>query len=162
MRIIGLCLLAFVSLSSAAFAADGATVAKKVIDIVNRSVTLIDQKGMAAACPTLRDPKGGYIDGDLYPFAIDFSGLALCHLKQEQMGKDMLSVRDVKGNVFAAQYIKICKSKEGQGWLEYWWPKPNEKEPSAKASFVKRVPGKEICVGVGTYDVTKAQAEMLK
>ena len=68
-----------------------------------------------------------------------------------------MGLKDVKGNMFAAEFVSIAKEK-GKGWSEYWWPKPGEKTASLKASYIMRVPGQDMLVGAGVYDISKKDA----
>jgi hypothetical protein len=34
--------------------------------------------------------------------------------------------------------MRIAK-EEGSGWVDYWFPKPGEKEPSLKTTYVLKV-----------------------
>ncbi|HEX7689254.1 MAG TPA: methyl-accepting chemotaxis protein [Burkholderiaceae bacterium] len=53
-------------------------------------------------------------------------------------GKNMADFQDAKGNYL---YKAIAAAGvAGSGYIEYWWPRPGAKEPSAKLSFVKRSP----------------------
>ncbi|MFH1139135.1 MAG: cache domain-containing protein [Pseudomonadota bacterium] len=129
-----------------------------VVDHVDKAVKLIEEQGEAAAFPLLTDPSGEWVKGELYVFVYDLSGNIVAHLNKKLEGKNLLKVKDVKGNVFAADFIAIAKGSAGEGWCEYYWPKPNEKEASLKTSYIKKVPGKELLVGVGTYDFPLDQA----
>jgi signal transduction histidine kinase len=51
------------------------------------------------------------------------------------------------------EFIETAKTK-GSGWVDYMWPKPGEKNPSKKLSYVKRTKmpdGEMVIVGAGTY-----------
>ena len=129
-----------------------------VVDHVDKAVKLIQEKGETEAFSLLTDPNGEWVDGDLYVFVYDLSGNIAAHLNKKLEGKNLLKVKDIKGNVFAAEFIRIAKSPAGEGWCEYYWPKPGEKTASAKTSYIKKVPGKDLLVGVGTYDFSLDQA----
>ena len=99
------------------------------------------------------------MNGDLYVFVYDLDGNILAHLNKKLVGKNLMKVKDVKGTVFAAEFVSIATSDKGEGWCEYYWPKPGEKSASPKASFIKRVPGKDMLVGVGVYDFSLDDAK---
>ncbi|MCB2186790.1 MAG: cache domain-containing protein [Deltaproteobacteria bacterium] len=146
--------------SGAALAADKLT-PQMVVDQVNKAVKLIEEKGDAAYAE-LTDPNNATWvnkDNGLYVFVYDFNGNIVAHLNPKLVGKNLMKVHDVKGTVFAADFVRIAKSPQGEGWTDYWWPKPEEKTASAKTSFVKRVPGKDLLVGAGTYDFTLEDAK---
>ena len=125
-----------------------------IVDLVNNAVQLIVDKGEEDAFALLTDPNGEWVSGDLYVFVYDLSGTIKAHLNKKLEGKNLMNLKDVKGKVFAAEFVSIAKSEQGEGWCEYYWPKPNEKEASPKVSFIKRVPGKDLLVGLGVYDLT--------
>jgi methyl-accepting chemotaxis protein len=53
-------------------------------------------------------------------------------------GKDMSQWKDAKGNMLYKDIAAAGASPSGTGFVEYWWPKPGETEPSSKLGFVKR------------------------
>jgi methyl-accepting chemotaxis protein len=53
-------------------------------------------------------------------------------------GQDMSHWKDAKGNLLYRDIAAAGASPSGTGYVEYWWPKPGEKEPSSKLGFVKR------------------------
>ena len=53
-------------------------------------------------------------------------------------GKDMSEWQDAKGNLLYKDIAAAGSSPEGSGFLEYWWPRPGETNPSSKLGFVKR------------------------
>ena len=138
---------------SSAIAVGAASITpERVVDHVKKAVQLVINEGETEAFKKLTDPNGAWVDGDLYVFVYDFDGNIVAHLNKKLEGKNLLKIKDTKGNVFAAEFIRIAKTPAGEGWCEYWWPKPGEKKASPKTSFIKRVPGKELLIGVGTYE----------
>lgn len=130
-----------------------------VVDHVDKAVQYILDQGEEKAFKDLTDPNGKWVKGELYVFIYDLDGNIVAHLNKKLVGKNLMRVKDVKGNVFAADFVRTAKSDKGEGWTEYWWPKPNEKTASPKASFIKRVPGKDLLVGVGVYDIDLQEAK---
>jgi len=53
-------------------------------------------------------------------------------------GKNMIDFKDAKGNELYKMIAATGSSAAGEGFLEYWWPRPNEDKPSSKMGFVKR------------------------
>ena len=93
-----------------------------------------------------------------YIFVYDLSGTIIGHPANPKLvGKNLMGLKDVKGNMFAAEFVSIAKEK-GKGWSEYWWPKPGEKTASLKVSYIMMVPGQDMLVGAGLYDVSKKDA----
>lgn len=93
-----------------------------------------------------------------YIFVYDMTGTIIGHTENPKLiGKNLMGLKDVKGNMFAAEFVGIAKEK-GKGWSEYWWPKPGQKEASLKVSYILKVPNQDMLVGAGIYDVGKKEA----
>jgi len=48
------------------------------------------------------------------------------------------------------------------GWVEYWWPKPGEKEGSRKISYALKAGNTPYVVGAGIYDDKATIADLEK
>ena len=53
-------------------------------------------------------------------------------------GKNMIDFQDAKGNSLYRMIAATGASASGEGFLQYWWPRPNETQASPKMGFVKR------------------------
>ncbi len=65
-------------------------------------------------------------------------------------GKDMAGVKDPKGKSLFLEMVDVCRTA-GEGFVEYWWPKPGRQEDSPKLSFVKQFGPWGWIVGMGLY-----------
>ena len=109
--------------------------------------------------PEFCDPKGKWAWKDSYVFVYDLDATVVAHSNPPTLvGKNLMGLKDIKGNMFAADFVSIAKSEKGKGWSEYWWPKAQAQEVSLKVSYIMKVPGKNWLVGAGIYDVSKADA----
>jgi signal transduction histidine kinase len=132
---------------------------KEVVAKVTEAVKLIEEKG-EAAFDIIRDKKGPFMWKGNYLYVLSYDGVMLLHpIVPKLEGRNMTAIKDVKGKMFNAEMIKLAKSPAGQGWLVYYWPKPGAKQASQKAGFVKGVPGKDMFVGSGVWDMTAKEAE---
>jgi len=77
-------------------------------------------------------------------------------IKTEMNDKDLNDEKDAKGKKLFVAMVDTCK-KEGAGFVDYYWTKPNEKTPSPKISYVKLFPEWQWIIGSGIYidDVEK-------
>lgn len=99
-------------------------------------------------------------DGKDYFFIIDTDHNIVMHpIKPEINGKNMENFTDPKGKRLFAEMVKVCKA-EGEGFVDYMWPKPGEEEPVSKLSYVKLFDKWGWIVGTGIYvdDIDKAMA----
>ncbi len=79
-------------------------------------------------------------------------------------GKDMYDYKDKGGKQIFKEFADVAKSN-GEGFVDYVWPKPGFEAPQLKVSFVKLFKQFNWVIGTGEYvdDVTtKLQAEALK
>lgn len=136
---------------------------KDIVDKVEKAAALAASEG-EAAYGKLTDPNGDYVKGSLYVFVFSLNpenkGVLTAHLKPSMVGKSLLALKEPGTNrKFAQDFVSIAESPQGKGWTEYKWAKPDVREVATKATYIMKVPGKELAVGAGIYDVTKAEAE---
>ena len=69
-----------------------------------------------------------------------------------QNRKYVLEMKDSQGKQLIREAMETAKTK-GSGWIEYMWPKPGEKIPSRKSSYVRKAKlGNDwVMVGCGVY-----------
>ncbi len=106
---------------------------------------------------------GRWVFKDTYVFIIDMDSVTVvAHpVNPKQVGKNLIGLKDVKGNYFFIQFCEKART-DGGGWVEYWWPKPGEKTPSRKYAYVMPVPGTSLMLGAGVYDDSVTVDELNK
>lgn len=120
------------------------------VALVEKAVAYVKKNGVEAACRNFADPKGGFIQGDLYVFVQDMQAKMICHATNPRLnGKDLSQLKDVDGKQFSQEMADLARSK-GSGWVDYQWVNPTTKAIEPKASYVERVDDK-IWLGVGIY-----------
>ncbi len=89
---------------------------------------------------------------DTYVFALDIDKhTVLAHpFKPGLKGKVLIGIKDVKGKMFFAEMCKMAKTNK-EGWVEYMWPRPGEKKPSPKKTYIYRVPSTSVAMAAGIY-----------
>jgi signal transduction histidine kinase len=70
-----------------------------------------------------------------------------------EMGDKAWDLQGKTGVYLGRELCAAAKNPNG-GWVEYWWPKPGETEPSRKITFIVQVPGQPYQVTAGLYDET--------
>ena len=66
------------------------------------------------------------------------SSIVMHPMSPKLNGKNMIAFKDAKGNALYQMIAATGSSAAGEGFLEYWWPRPHEENPSPKMGFVKR------------------------
>lgn len=126
---------------------------EECIEMCKKAAKLIKEKGREEAFKILNDPKSQFVWKDSYVFVMEAdSTILLTHpMKPALIGKNLIGMRDVNGKMFFVELANYANSKEGQGWVDYMWPKPGEKHSSPKSTFIYRVPGENLAAGAGIY-----------
>jgi len=103
------------------------------------------QTSALAVIKALRYDKSQYFwVNDLHPNVI------MHPIKPSLNGKDVSGVKDPKGKFLFNAFVDVCK-KNGEGFVDYYWPKPGADAPVPKISFVKLFEKWGWIVGSGIY-----------
>lgn len=110
------------------------------------------EKGADELIRLANDPKGPFVWKDSYVYVANFeTKLLVAHpFNAALINKNIANIKDVNGKMFFLEILNMAKEK-GDGWIEYMWPKPGQKVPVPKASYVLRVPGQSLAVIAGVY-----------
>ncbi|CCO23945.1 methyl-accepting chemotaxis protein [Maridesulfovibrio hydrothermalis] len=95
-----------------------------------------------------------------YLWINDLENRMVVHPKKTLLGKDLSGLKDSQGVYFIKDMTKIAREK-GAGTLAYLWPRPGEKKPKLKISYVKLIPELGWIVGTGSW-VEDITAQMKK
>jgi len=129
---------------------------------VAAAVALLNKEGKAAYAK-FKGKGSEFLFAGTYIWINDYDGVMLMHpIKPAMVGKALLGLKDGNGKRFFVDMVDVVKNK-GEGWVDYTWPKPGEKERSLKVSYVKKatVDGTPVVVGCGTYDLADAEVQKL-
>jgi cytochrome c len=138
-----------------AFSADApqSKEAKQIVALVDKAAALTESKGKSAF-PEFKKKGSEWLKGDTYIFILDMNGTTLMHPANPELEtKSILELKDENGKAFIREFIETAKTK-GSGWVDYMWPKPGEKKPAKKLSYIKRAKmpsGETVLVGAGIY-----------
>jgi cytochrome c len=117
----------------------------------------------AAALAPFDQKQGPWVWKNTYVFVVDCAQatIAAHPMNPELINKDATSLLDTQGHPFFYQVCDALKQPNGI-WLQYWWPKPGEKEGSRKISYALRAGTTSYVVGAGVYDDKLTIAELEK
>lgn len=142
--------LCFATMSTTALAGERAT-AEEAVAMVKKAVAYIKANGKEKAFEEFNNPKGQFVDRNLYIFAYDLKGtnLAIGNGNAKKMvGKNMIDMRDADGTYLIKKLIEVSNTK-GKGWVDYKWPNPVNNAVELKSSYVEKVD--DFFVGSGIY-----------
>ncbi|MCM1986657.1 cache domain-containing protein [Methanococcoides seepicolus] len=105
---------------------------------VNAAIDLIDEKG-ELAFPEFREKDSQWYHDDSYITIWKTEGIRVVFPpKVSGEGGDVNDLEDYNGEPLGRMLIDTALCEEGEGWVNYYWPKPGETTPSKKSTFVKR------------------------
>ncbi|WP_419659901.1 conserved uncharacterized protein, Cache domain family [Desulfosarcina variabilis str. Montpellier] len=136
----------------AALAWAGSATKDEVIAKCEAAAKLIQEKGVDAASQAIGDKSGPFVWKDTYVFLMDLDGKMIAHPIKPELTKNdnLLQVADTDGKPLFVEFVKVAGS-QGQGWVDYMWPKPGQDQPAAKSSYIYRIPNTPYFVGAGIY-----------
>lgn len=92
-----------------------------------------------------------YDNGTGYFFALDDKVMYLVMpVAPDRVGQSAAGLKDQTGTFFVQKMVDVAL-KNGEGRVDYWYPKPGEKDPLRKVSYVMKVPGWNAVIGTGVY-----------
>lgn len=149
-----LALLAFCTsnflLTAPALAAERGT-ADEAVALVKKAVAYTKANGRDKAFEEFSNPKGQFVDRNLYIFVYDLKGnnLAIGNGNAKKMvGKNLADMRDANGVYLIKQMIELSNNK-GSGWVDYQWPNPVNHSVEAKSSYIEKLD--DFFIGCGIY-----------
>jgi len=162
LAVLGLALLVS-GLSRAAVGEEKATPQEIVSKVQEAASTLAKSAEPKPALEQFNQKQGRWVWKDTYIFVVDCGQtiIAAHPMNPELIGKDAMSLLDTKGHPFFWQVCDALKKPSGI-WLQYWWPKPGQKEGSRKISYALRAGNTPYVVGAGIYDDKAAIADLEK
>ncbi len=90
-------------------------------------------------------------EGMDYFWINDLNPVMVMHpYEPEWNGKDVSGIKDPAGKEIFVEYVRLCQ-ENGEGFLEYLWPKGDAEKPMPRLSYVKLFPKWNWIVGTGVY-----------
>lgn len=126
---------------------------ENAVSRVYAAIELIEEKG-ELAFPEFREKDGEWYHDDTYIIIWSTEGIrTVFPPKVSGEGADVHDLVDYNGKPIGKLFIETALSEEGEGWVNYHWPKPGEEEASMKSTFIKRtsIGEQTYLVGSGFY-----------
>jgi methyl-accepting chemotaxis protein len=127
---------------------------RDVVKLVKKASATVKRKGLHQTLAMIQNKNGPFkIGKDVYVYAGSLDVVTLlAHpvMPEKLVGPDLANWPDKRGKTFFNDLVAVAKTK-GEGWVDYWWPKPGETAPSLKSTYVLRVPGEKVYFACGIY-----------
>jgi len=141
------CLVA--TAAGSARAADKPGTADEAVAMVKKATAFLKANGRDRAFAEINDPRGRFVDRDLYVTVYDMNGTCLAHgFNPKMVGKNMLDLKDPDGKPFIKERSEVARSKD-QFWIDYKYINPTTKQIGAKSMYTEKVG--DLLVSCGVY-----------
>ena len=122
---------------------------ESTMTLVNEAVELMNEKG-ELAFDEFREKDSKWYHNSTYLSIWTTEGIRVAYAPNvSSEGESVIGLKDYNGDALDELFIGTALSEEGEGWIDYQWPKPGETSPALKHTFVKRA-----SIGDQTYAVT--------
>jgi len=120
--------------------------------MVKKARAYIREVGPEKAFAEFSNPKGRFVDRELYVFVNDKTGVNLAHGANPRLiGKNLMELRDTDGIYMTKQFFGVAS--KGGGTVDYKFLNPATKAIEAKTAYVE-MEG-EYVVGSGIFRAAK-------
>ena len=117
--------------------------------MVERAAAFLKANGREKALAEFSNPKGQFIDRDLYLISYALDGTRLSHpYNAKLIGKSALDAVDFDGKPYGKEIIQVATTK-GSGWVDYKFTDPTTRKLSDKTTYVLKVD--DIIIACGVY-----------
>ena len=101
--------------------------------MVKKAIAFVKTNGKEKALAEFSNPKGQFVKGELYVYALDQKGVVIAHgANQKLIGKNIFELKDPAGKLFIQE---ILKAPTSGGWVEYQWSNPVSKKIEQKVIY---------------------------
>jgi len=140
--------------SSTALADNHSATVAECIEMSKKAAEAILQDEEAALAE-ISKKDGKFVWKDSYVFVMDLKGKMLAHPMMPGLMKmkSLLSTPDKNTKEPKMLFVDfvVTAGTQGEGWVEYMWPKPGSTAPSIKETYVYRIPGTSMFTAAGIY-----------
>jgi signal transduction histidine kinase len=121
----------------------------EAVALVKKAIGFMQANGADKAYAEFSNPKGQFVDRDLYVVVYDMNGKCLAHGANVKMiGRDLMDNKDVDGKEFVKERVEMMK-KQPSGWQDYKFRNPTSNQVEPKSMYIERV--NDVIVGCGIY-----------
>ncbi|WP_175048121.1 cache domain-containing protein [Duganella vulcania] len=127
--------------------------ADEAVAMVKKAAEFMKKNGKEKALAEFNNPKGQFIQKDLYIFAFGANGdgVELANgANVKLVGKNVKEMKDADGKFLIKDILAVGMGKEGKGWVDYKWPNPATGQIDGKRTYVERVD--DVILGCGIYN----------
>lgn len=131
-------------------AAEGRASLEEAQAMMNKAVAYLKKNGIDKMVAEVNQPKGQFVDRDLYVSLMDSKNINLAHgANQKMVGKDLSELRDADGTYITRQRNEVLKTAN-TGSIKYRFVNPVSGKVEPKTMFFTKVDGYVVSCGAYT------------
>jgi cytochrome c len=120
----------------------------EAVAMVKKAVAAIKSEGPDKAYAEIDDPRGPFVNRDLYITVVNMDGVVLAHgADKTRIGVNVLHDKDVDGKEFVKERMELAKIKPSF-WQNYKFMNPVTKQVEPKQMYCERLNDTVVCGGV--------------
>jgi cytochrome c len=121
----------------------------EAVALAKKAIEYIKANGKDKGFKEISNPKGQFVDRDLYVVIYDMNGKCLAHGADAKMiGRDLIDNKDIDGKEFVKERVEMMK-KAQTGWQDYKFRDPITNQIEPKTMYIERF--EDVIVGAGVY-----------
>jgi len=121
---------------------------QKAKNWVSKAIAFYKASGKEIALAEFTNPKGPFVQDEMYIFVLDPKGIMIAHgVNEKYIGKNFIDLQDSTGKSFIREIINAA-NVNGSGWIDYQWYNPVTKETKPKSVYFERVDDLIFCSGI--------------
>jgi hypothetical protein len=121
---------------------------QKAKNWVSKAIVFYKASGKEIALAEFTNPKGPFVQDEMYIFVLDPKGIMIAHgVNEKYEGKNFIDIKDSTGKSFIQEIINAA-NVNGNGWIDYQWYNPVTKETKNKSVYFERVDDLIFCSGI--------------
>lgn len=135
---------------------------KRAAELLDKAVGYLHKNGPAKSFAAFNDPKGAFVNGAYYVFAVGLDGFMHANGGSPLglAGKNALDLRDAAGKPLIRDLLEQAKNSE-TGTIEYHWLNRVSNHVESKVSEYRKVGNYILCVGYYTPRASVEEAQDL-
>lgn len=117
--------------------------------LVRKAVAYLKKNGKDKLLAEASNPKGAFVDRDLYLSVYTFDGKVVAHGHNAKLiGVDVSALRDANNRYFIKDILATARNA-GSGWVDYKWVDPVSNALRDKSVYLEKAD--ELVIAAGYY-----------
>ena len=118
------------------------------VAMVKKAVSAIKTEGADRAYPEISNPRGAFVDRDLYVVVYGLDGMVLAHgANVGRVGTNQIADRDPDGKAFVQERVDLAATHPSF-WQSYKFMNPVTHEVEPKQMYCERLEQTVVCGGI--------------